>query len=118
MPESVGQARSFVRAVVTARAPDCPANVRDAIDLGVSELMTNSVQHSQSGQPEGRVTVMVHIKDTTARVGVADSGPAAKPPRADDAEIPDGGWGLPLVAAHATRMGRFTWFVCEWGPAP
>lgn len=81
----------------------------------MSEIATNAIEHTLSGQPGGWFTVTVRATATTARVEVADNGPSPTSVP-DDPESGDGGWGLRLVSAHAQRVGTVVWFECAWGP--
>jgi anti-sigma regulatory factor (Ser/Thr protein kinase) len=113
LPEHVRTARKFTGRVLGDRHP-C---VELAVQL-VSELVTNSVQHSGSAGPEGTVGVTVSGTLTGVTVEVADAGgvkvPHVRPGEGLDAE---GGRGLQLVAALAggwgfqeNVAGRVTWF--------
>jgi anti-sigma regulatory factor (Ser/Thr protein kinase) len=85
--------------------------------LLVSELVTNSVLHSRSGEPDGRVTVVLCTGPAGILIQVSDDGGPSEPHvsavLADDAEH---GYGLLLVDALADRWGsicspegRVTW---------
>jgi hypothetical protein len=66
--------------------------------LAVSELASNAVAHSASGEG-GTFTIRVRTAPRWARVEVADAGPAL---------LPSGtlnGWGLRIVAEVADRSG-------------
>lgn len=113
LPEHVRAARKFVGRVLDRGHP-CGEL---AVQL-VSELVTNSVQHSDSADPEGVIGVTVSGTLTSVTVEVADAGGAQAPqvrPAGDlDAE---GGRGLQMVAALASEWGirenaagRVTWF--------
>ena len=108
-------ARMFVGAVL---GPGHPCG-DDAVLL-VSELFSNSVQHSRSGVPGEIVTVAVTAGTSVVRVEVTDPNGSGVPElhRADhDAE---GGRGLQLVEGLAARWGwrrrdgrTVTWFEVE-----
>lgn len=109
----VRRAREFVTRRAAAR--DCPDDVLADIALCVAELCNNAVRHSASGQPGGYFTVTVHAGGTAVRVEVADLGPdRASLPRGDA----ENGWGMRLVATHATQLGRVTWFERAWRESP
>jgi anti-sigma regulatory factor (Ser/Thr protein kinase) len=77
----------------------------DDIRLLVSELVTNSVRHSQIG-PEDRVTLDVAVSDDSIRVEVTDRGSGFEPePRDAGDKSKIGGWGLYLVDRIADRWG-------------
>jgi len=111
--ELVAAARKFVGRVLDRGHP-CG---EPAVQL-VSELVTNSVQHSDSADPEGVIGVTVSGTLTSVTVEVADAGgaqaPQVRPAEDLDAE---GGRGLQMVAALASEWGirenaagRVTWF--------
>lgn len=76
------------------------------VRLLVSELVTNSVRHAQTG-PEDSINLKVLLGDEHVRVEVADNGPGFElpdhDPTADDAR--DSGWGLFFVTQLADRWG-------------
>lgn len=74
------------------------------VRLLVSELVTNSVRHSELSL-DGLVRLDVSVTATTMRVEVADSGKGFEPrPRDQDRSRP-GGWGLYLVDHMSDRWG-------------
>lgn len=108
--ESVHEARQFIRKILGA---DHPA--LDNTTLLVSELVTNSVVHSDS-RGGGRVTVVVTECADVVHVDVIDEGSESEPHvRADP--YAEGGRGLFLVDVLAERWGvyddpagRAVWF--------
>jgi anti-sigma regulatory factor (Ser/Thr protein kinase) len=110
-------ARRFVGEVLGSGHP-----CGDVAVLLVSELFTNSVRHSRSGAPQATATVTVTVGGGVVRVEVADrSGPGAPRLRLADGDA-EGGRGLRLVAALATRWGWWrcgvrtvTWFELRHG---
>jgi anti-sigma regulatory factor (Ser/Thr protein kinase) len=87
--------------------------------LLVSEIFSNSIQHSRSAAPGETVTVAVRAGEGIVRVEVTDRAGPGTPelrPAGRDAE---GGRGLQLVAGLAARWGwrrrrggrLVTWFV-------
>jgi anti-sigma regulatory factor (Ser/Thr protein kinase) len=113
LPEHVRTARKFVSRVLDQSYP-----CRELAVQLVSELVTNSVQHSDSAGPEGAIGVTVSGTMTDVTVEVADAGgeqaPQVRPGEDLDAE---GGRGLQLVAALASEWGfqenaagRVAWF--------
>ncbi len=117
VPESVARARAFVREVLGRAHP-----VLDEVVLLVSELVTNSVTHSDSRRG-GQVTLAVSEVDDTAHVEVLDSGSDSEP-RVHDEPYGEGGRGLFLVDALSERWGiyrdgagRVVWFALRFrGP--
>ena len=119
-PDQVRQARRFV-----ARALDgCPA-ADDAV-LGVSELASNAIQHTRSGQG-GRFQVLVWRGRASACVAVIDDGarrgPAPRSPGPGD--LAESGHGLHVVARLVASWGhqdlvlaglpaRAVWFHLTW----
>ena len=76
------------------------------IRLLVSELVTNSVRHAQTG-PEESINLKVVLAAGCVRVEVADNGPGFEPPVQDPsaALARDSGWGLFFVTQLADRWG-------------
>jgi serine/threonine-protein kinase RsbW len=96
-PEQVREARRFLAAILADR--DAP----DAL-LCLSELVTNAVVHSRSGQPGGIFTVRVQLDGQRLRVEVCDQGGfwhAPAPVSADG----QNGRGLVIVGQLASRWG-------------
>lgn len=95
-PDSVGQARQFVRK--TLEAADRPDWV-EAATLAVSELVTNSVLHAHSD-----IELRVQVKDDHVRIEVWDRSPALPMPRSYG-ETATTGRGLELVATASFDHG-------------
>ncbi|WP_149179652.1 ATP-binding protein [Streptomyces sp. TRM49041] len=95
-PRSVGLARRELRAALAGWKL---AAVEDAALLVLSELLTNAVRHAGvAGRPvETRFARM----PCGLRIEVHDASERRPRPTARE----EGGWGLPLVAALATRWG-------------
>jgi anti-sigma regulatory factor (Ser/Thr protein kinase) len=76
------------------------------IRLLVSELVTNSVRHAQTG-PDDSIHLKVTVREDCVRVEVADNGPGFEPPTHDPtaALARDSGWGLFFVTQLADRWG-------------
>jgi len=77
------------------------ALLRD-VQLVVSELVTNSVRHSGSGEP---IRLRAWAKATALKIEIADTGPGFEPvpePHDGDAE---GGRGLLILDSLADRWG-------------
>jgi anti-sigma regulatory factor (Ser/Thr protein kinase) len=97
-PDQVAHARHFV-----ARAlANCPA-VPDAVLL-TSELATNAVQHSATGQG-GSFAVAISHAPGRVRLTVTDDGSAGHPLIAPADELSTSGRGLILVDCLAVRWG-------------
>ncbi|MFE2280385.1 SpoIIE family protein phosphatase [Streptomyces sp. NPDC059454] len=115
-PESVAEARRFVRAALGGAAPD----LVDTAQLLVSELVTNVVLHART-----EVEVAARVDDGTVHVRVGDRRP-------DRGLVPHGcppyagtGQGLPLVARLSSRRGvetggggKTVWFELRPGGPP
>jgi anti-sigma regulatory factor (Ser/Thr protein kinase) len=86
------------RAALTATALGIPDDVFQNALLLVSELVTNSVMHARSDWVE----LSVDLDERCLRIEVSDPDDEPIRPRTPDL---DGGWGLTLVAASATRWG-------------
>ncbi|MCW2930974.1 MAG: putative anti-sigma regulatory factor, serine/threonine protein kinase [Actinomycetia bacterium] len=105
-------ARAFVGGVL---GPGHPCG--DDAALLVSELFGNSLRYGRSGLPGETVTVVVIAGGSVVRVEVTGrSGPGVPEPRSAGRDA-EGGRGLALVAALATRWGwrrrggrTVTWF--------
>jgi two-component sensor histidine kinase len=112
VPAQVRAARAFVENVL---GPGHPFAGDTA--LLVSELVTNSVRHSGSAVPGGRVTVTVAVMagGGTVRVAVADQAGDGVPLLLPEGA--EGSRGMRLVEAVASRWGyergdgtATTWF--------
>jgi two-component sensor histidine kinase len=85
--------------------------------LLVSELVTNAVQHSKSGEPGGSVTVALCPGPAGLLIQVRDDGGQSEPRVTGlSADAAEHGYGLRLVDALAERWGtisspdgRITW---------
>jgi transcriptional regulator with XRE-family HTH domain/anti-sigma regulatory factor (Ser/Thr protein kinase) len=91
-------APAFARGALTATAVGIPSDVFESAALLISELVTNSVRHSESEVIE--VTIMLDLD--RLRIEVADAGTQAIRPRTPDTA---GGWGLTLVGELASSWG-------------
>jgi anti-sigma regulatory factor (Ser/Thr protein kinase) len=101
-PEQVSQARGFVASVLDDAG--LPGVDSDAATLLTSELVTNAILHTDSGQPGGTVTVVVTALPDGALVEVIDNGSAGSPVVKGDA-FARRGQGLFLVQHMATQWG-------------
>ncbi len=123
-PDQVRAARAFTSKTLGDDHPCAPVAV-----LLVSELVTNSVLHSDSRLPGGIVTVTVTVTGAgpdAVRVVVRDAGGPTLPFLKEAGDVAaEGGHGLQLVDRLAARWdyrrdtaGLTTWFVvCAEPPA-
>jgi anti-sigma regulatory factor (Ser/Thr protein kinase) len=111
-PEHIRAARRFVAAALVAWP-----TTQEAALLLVSEVVTNAILHSASGDPDGSLEVGYALDDHEVYVEVVDAGAAGAPRR--QAEYLEGvsGRGLALVEALASgwgvqdhQAGRIVWF--------
>jgi len=98
--ERVRVARAFVAGVL---GPGHPCG--DDAAILVSELFGNSIRHSRSGLPGETVTIVVIARDSMVRVEVTDRSGTGVPQARSAGRDAEGGRGLALVAALATRWG-------------
>jgi len=111
-PESAGAARQIARQLLGDEHPATETTM-----LLVSELVTNSVLHSRSGEPGGRVTVALCSGPAGILIQVSDDGGPSEPRvSAISADGAEHGYGLLLVDVLAERWGticspegRITW---------
>ena len=93
----------------------------DTAVLLTSELVTNSVKHSESGRPGGTVTVTLLSVPDRIRVEVIDDGsenvPALRLGEAESPELAESGRGLQLAEFLSANWGYYrdtagtvTWF--------
>ncbi|MBB4704126.1 ATP-binding protein [Sphaerisporangium siamense] len=118
-PRSAGMAREFARDKLGDGHP-----VVDSVVLLVSEVVTNSVVHSNS-RNGGKVTVALADCHDFVHVDVVDAG-GEEAPRVREDESGEGGRGLHIVQALASSWGvrqdlagRTVWFqvAYEYRPA-
>jgi anti-sigma regulatory factor (Ser/Thr protein kinase) len=99
-PERVALVRAFAAAVL-GRHPEGETAV-----LLLSELATNSIRHSASGQPGQTVTVTVFSDGDVTHTQVTDRTGTTMPAlRPGNSDAEDGGRGLYLVEVLAARWG-------------
>ena len=102
----VSGARRWVRLVT-----GLPRHEASGLEIVVSELVTNALDHSASGEPGGLVTVRIAFLDVSRiRIAVTDSGPKVFggpgfPDWSGDSPDPEHGRGLTLVQAFSRRTG-------------
>jgi anti-sigma regulatory factor (Ser/Thr protein kinase) len=119
-PEQVSAARTFVRRVLGLGHPGA-----ERVALLTSELVTNSVNHSNSRLDGGLITVTVRATADRVRVEVRDDGGPTAPALRRDDDLAETGRGLRLVEAYSLRWdysrngaGTVTWFECPPEPLP
>lgn len=96
-PEAAAEAR---RAIMRLRA-DLDPPLLETIRLLVTELVTNSVRHTEANS----VTLRVAIGRTAVLTEVTDDGPGFDPEAIEDTGSDDTGWGLFLVQRLAHTWG-------------
>jgi len=113
-PEQVSAARAFIRQVLGGEHPGV-----DRVILLTSELVTNSVRHSDSRHEGGTVTITVTAAPERIRVEVIDDGGQTVPTVRPGDDLTESGRGLRLVEAYAltwnyqrSTAGTHTWFEC------
>jgi anti-sigma regulatory factor (Ser/Thr protein kinase) len=98
--EAAGEARGFVRQVLSSRIP--PQALADVL-LMTSELAINGARHVPQERGD-RLEVRIDHGDEVLRISVRDPGTDFDP--ADIARVDEiGGWGLRLVGALSSRWG-------------
>ena len=118
-PDQVLEVRHWIEDLL----PDCPA--RGDVLLMASELCTNAVVHSRSGEAGGQFSVDIEWAPALARVVIGDQGsakvPAIAPRSGDAAAFGESGRGLLLVDSVADDWGtashpnrRWVWADFEW----
>ena len=98
--KNVAEARAFVGRTL-GRTHPCA----DEAVLLCSELVTNAVLHSESGQPGGTVTVVVLAFPDAVRVEVVDNGSVRSTPVVKAEVLEPDGHGLFLVEQLADNWG-------------
>jgi anti-sigma regulatory factor (Ser/Thr protein kinase) len=99
-PEQVSGTRAFIaRTLAGLSGVDC-----DAATLLTSELVTNAIQHTDSGGPGGTVTVVIIGVPGGVLVEVVDDGSAGEPVVKGDLYAAEG-HGLFLVQQLAAQWG-------------
>jgi signal transduction histidine kinase len=107
---SVPTARRYVRTVLGDGASD--------VELAVSELVTNALEHSESGAG-GTIVLRLAGGEQRLRVEVTDAGSAVSRPHLERAEVDDeSGRGLEIVRAVSLNWGiNGTTVWCEFPTA-
>jgi serine/threonine-protein kinase RsbW len=116
LPASITEARRFV----TSYLRELPPGLVMLAELAVSELATNALRHSRSGEPGGMLWVTVTVFDTVVRIAVTDQGGPGGPVVMEPGESAETGRGLQLMAAivkewghHAAGNGRTVWVLVD-----
>jgi transcriptional regulator with XRE-family HTH domain/anti-sigma regulatory factor (Ser/Thr protein kinase) len=111
-------APSLARAALMATAVGIPGDALEGAALLTSELVTNSVKHSQSAW----IDVEITLTNDRLRIQVSDQSREPVRPRTPGI---DGGWGLTLIGALATRWGaerhrsgKTIWIEIDLTPSP
>ncbi|MFC3994870.1 ATP-binding protein [Nocardiopsis sediminis] len=116
-PESPGQLRTWVaeRLRTCGRPYAQREDLADALRLVASELASNAIAHSASGQEGAYFITTVHFPHDTIGLRVMDQGPhperptrPQEPPHIlSDADLltAEHGRGLALIAVHSRRYG-------------
>jgi serine/threonine-protein kinase RsbW len=115
-PACLHDAREFI-----ARTLGTDHACVDTAVLLTSELVTNSVKHSESARPGGTVTITLVSVPAGMRVEVIDDGsqnePAVRPSGLGSLELVENGRGLQLVEFLSASWGYYrdtagtvTWF--------
>jgi anti-sigma regulatory factor (Ser/Thr protein kinase) len=138
MTARVPEAREFVAEALVG----CPPGARDALLLCVTELCANAIEHTASGAGGAFIVEVSCPADGMAFVAVTDGGGASESREpawplgpagryqgqgaggqaVSDGDLPEGGRGLALVAALASRWGyqpdtHTAWAEASW-PVP
>ena len=74
------------------------------VRLLVSELVTNSLRHSDLGDDD-HIRLAVEVDDARVRVEVSDPGPGFPEGTQTETRDPSEGWGLYLVSTLSDRWG-------------
>ena len=98
-PDQVACARDFIRHELAG----CP--ILDEAVLLTSELCTNTVQHTASGNG-GSFEVTIYQKQDSLRIEVRDDGSGTIPAARNFDKLSDDGRGLDIVTMIAHRWGQ------------
>ena len=77
----------------------------DALEIVVSELTTNAIRHSRSGESGGWFTLHLEKFPEKVQVRVSDLGGPKEPACVEDAGIGTSGRGLTLVESFSIEWG-------------
>jgi anti-sigma regulatory factor (Ser/Thr protein kinase) len=95
---------SAARHALTPLDDRVDGSLLDDVRLLVSELVTNSVRHSDGG-PGGSVALDVKVEPERLRVEVSDPGVGFEPKPRYEGQSAESGWGLYLVESISDRWG-------------
>ncbi|OLT24898.1 hypothetical protein BJF83_23655 [Nocardiopsis sp. CNR-923] len=111
-PTSISESRAW--AIETAE--EWGIDDTDDLALIVSELTTNAIKHSLSGQTDGRFTIRLYLCPDRVRVVVRDGGPRGQrtPTRRTALSTAETGRGLALVEAFAIGWGALRFGTGVW----
>ncbi|GAA3746448.1 anti-sigma regulatory factor (Ser/Thr protein kinase) [Spinactinospora alkalitolerans] len=124
--ESVAAARRFMAAALRiAPGASVPETVIGDAELIISEVATNAVQHTRSGDPGQTYKVRIAVNARGVSVDVRTKPPRLllDQPHAKDPDVfAESGRGLHLVACFATEWGPLpfedgVFFTLQWHPA-
>jgi anti-sigma regulatory factor (Ser/Thr protein kinase) len=103
VPASIAKARVWARDTLT----DDGMGVPEDLTLVLTELATNTIQHTRSGLDGGTFAVRLVVHPDRVRVEVRDNGPRGHrlPTRRDATLSAERGRGLAIVDAFATTWG-------------
>lgn len=99
-PQHVRQARRFVACTIGENHRQCETAL-----LLTSELVTNAVTHSRSGQPGGTIDVVVSATCSALLISVTDGGSKSGPPAIKTPPGGINGNGLVLVDSLSDGWG-------------
>ncbi|GAA4916242.1 ATP-binding protein [Streptomonospora salina] len=107
---AVRSIRARVREFLERSKP--PQNVLDDAELASSELATNALLHSRSGQTGGVMTLFIRSGRDRVRVAVADQGEKNQAPDSGDTgagrtDTDDYGRGKLIIESCTTRSGEY-----------
>lgn len=103
LPSEPGAAAAARHALAPLEAKLDP-DLLDDVRLLVSELVTNSVRHTNS-LPDAVVRLEISLSPTIVRIEVTDAGPGFTPRERTPGQDQSSGWGIFLVDRLSERWG-------------
>jgi anti-sigma regulatory factor (Ser/Thr protein kinase) len=103
--ESGPEAAAAARNALSALEPKLDEEPMNDVRLLVSELVTNSIRHSNGSGSRGPVTLDVEVTGDKLRVEVTDRGHGFEPHPREPGQSKASGWGLYLVDNLSDRWG-------------